>query len=78
MSASAKPRTSITRPSTTYMTPMRLWSVLVIHSFHRYGHQPLIVTSDSTARMTMMTTMEVTSAIGWSKGIAAQVSLPSI
>src|SRR5262249_4006237 len=28
--------------------------------------------------MTMMTTRPVTNAIGWSKGIAAQVSLPSM
>src|SRR5215831_8514753 len=68
----------MTRPSATYITPMRLWSTLVIHSRHRYGHQPLTVTRASTARTTMMTTRPVTNAIGWSKGIAAQVSLPSM
>src|SRR5215831_6911868 len=78
MIASAKPRTSITSPSATYITPMRLWSTLVIHSRHRYGHQPLTVTRASTTRTTMMTTRPVTNAIGWSKGIAAQVSLPSM
>ena len=26
-----------------YMTPMRLWSTLVIHSRHRYGPHPLAV-----------------------------------
>ena len=35
MSASAKPRSSMTRPRVTYMTPMRLWSTLVNHSRHR-------------------------------------------
>src|SRR5215831_20558920 len=78
MMASTKPRSSMTRPSATYITPMRLWSTLVIHSRHRYDHQPLTVTRASTARTTMMTTRPVTNAIGWSKGIAAQVSLPSM
>ena len=32
MIASAKPRSSITRASTMYIMPMRLWSTLVIHS----------------------------------------------
>jgi hypothetical protein len=42
MIASEKPRSGITRPRTTYMTPMRLWSTLVSHSRQRYGHQPLL------------------------------------
>ncbi len=33
--ASAKPRSSITMPSTMYMTPIFLWSTLVNHSCHR-------------------------------------------
>src|ERR1700750_3126400 len=32
MMASAKPRTSITTPRRPYITPMRLWSTVVIHS----------------------------------------------
>lgn len=35
MMASEKPRTNMTRPRIMYMTPMRLWSTLVIHSRHR-------------------------------------------
>ncbi|CFN77075.1 Uncharacterised protein [Bordetella pertussis] len=35
MMASAKPRSSITMPSTTYMMPIFLWSMLVNHSRHR-------------------------------------------
>ena len=33
--ASTKPRSSITTASRTYITPMRLWSTLVIHSRQR-------------------------------------------
>jgi len=78
MMASAKPRSSITMPSTMYITPMRLWSVLLIHSFHRYGHQPLNVISDRIDTIPRITTMDVTSGMGSLKGTAAQVSLPSI
>jgi hypothetical protein len=35
MIASMKPRSSITSASSMYMTPIRLWSTLVIHSRHR-------------------------------------------
>ena len=35
MIASVKPRSSITMASRMYMTPMRLWSTLVIHSRQR-------------------------------------------
>ena len=38
-----------------YMTPMRLWSTLVIHSRHRYGHQPLTVTRIERASSTTPT-----------------------
>ncbi len=37
MIASVKPRSSITNASSVYITPTRLWSTLVIHSFQRYG-----------------------------------------
>ncbi len=33
--ASMKPRSSMATPSSMYMTPSRLWSTLVIHSFQR-------------------------------------------
>ena len=35
MIASAKPRISIKPPRMQYITPIRLWSTLVIHSFQR-------------------------------------------
>ena len=60
------------------MTPMRLWSTLVIHSRHRYGHQPFTVTIPSTTRMTTPTAPMAYSGSGWSNGIAAQLNLPSI
>src|SRR5262245_40755756 len=78
MIASEKPRSSMTRPRATYMTPMRLWSTLVSHSRHRYGHQPIAVTVTRMARMTMPTTAPLSSGSGSLNGIAAQVSLPSM
>ena len=33
--ASEKPRSSMTSARMQYITPMRLWSTLVIHSFQR-------------------------------------------
>src|ERR1700722_11295084 len=78
MIASMKPRSSITAASVTYMMPICLWSTLVTHSRHRYGIQPLIVMNASTPRTTTMTKAPANSGIGWSKGMAPQVSLPSI
>src|SRR4051794_23762435 len=78
MIASAKPRTSITSPTTMYMMPMRLWSVDVIYSFHRYGHQPFTVIHAAIAPTAISTTSEVISGIGSLNGIASQVSLPNI
>src|SRR5262249_28794807 len=78
MIASEKPRSSMTRPRVTYMTPMRLWSTLVSHSRHRYGHQPFTVTVTRMARMTMPTTAPLSSGSGSLNGIASQLSLPSI
>src|SRR6185312_10540099 len=78
MIASEKPRSSITRPRTTYMTPMRLWSTLVSHSPHRYGHQPFTVTVTRMARMTMPTTTPLSSGSGSLNGIAAQLSFPNM
>src|SRR5580658_7624875 len=78
MIASAKPRSSITIASRVYMTPIRLWSTLVIHSRHRYGSQPFSVIQPNMAMIARMTTAPVTSGIGWSSGMAAQVSLPSM
>jgi hypothetical protein len=78
MIASMKPRSSITSASRQYMTPMRLWSTLVIHSRHRYGRWPRNTIQPSTAIMPTTTTPEAISGIGWSSGSAAQVSLPNI
>ena len=78
MIASMKPRSSITAASVTYMMPIRLWSTLVIHSRHRYGIQPLIVIKASTPITTTMTKAPANRGIGWSKGMAPQVSLPNI
>src|SRR4051812_7216250 len=77
MSASEKPRSSITSARRQYMTPMRLWSTLVIHSRHKYGSQPLIVIQARTARITTPTTPPAARGIGWSQGTASQVSLPN-
>ncbi len=44
MIASEKPRSSMIIASTQYITPIRLWSTDVIHSRHRYGQYPLMVT----------------------------------
>src|SRR5271165_1522348 len=65
-------------PRIKYMTPIRLWSTLVNHSRHRYGHHPFTVTSPSTARITRTTGAMAKRGKGWSNGIAAQVKLPSI
>src|SRR5262249_31940014 len=78
MIASEKPRSSMTRPSATYMTPMRLWSTLVSHSRHRYGHQPFRVTVTRIARMTRPTTPPLSRGSGSLNGIASRVSLPSL
>src|SRR6516164_9599762 len=78
MIASLKPRSSMTRPRATYMTPMRLWSTEVSHSRHRYGHQPFTVTVARIARMTMPTTAPLSSGSGSLNGMASQLSLPSM
>jgi hypothetical protein len=44
MMASVKPRSSMTMARKMYITPMRLWSTLVIHSRQRYGAQPFSTT----------------------------------
>src|SRR5215472_9897326 len=78
MIASEKPRNSMTRPSSTYIAPRRLWSTLVTHSRHRYGNHPLTATITSTARITAITTAMLISGSGSSNGIAAQLSRPSM
>src|SRR5262249_44382744 len=78
MIASLKPRSSMTKPRARYMTPMRLWSTLVSHSRHRYGHQPFTVTVTRMARMTMPTPAPLSSGSGSLNGIAAQLSFPSM
>src|SRR3981189_3240542 len=78
MMASEKPRSSITMASSVYITPIRLWSTLVIHSRHKYGRCPLTTTQPRMARMPRATTPDAIIGIGCSSGMAAQVSLPSI
>src|SRR3981189_2494985 len=78
MMASAKPRSSITRASSVYLTRLCLGSPLVTPSRHRYGRCPLITTQARMARMASATTPDAIIGIGWSKGMASQVSLPSI
>src|SRR4051795_7422777 len=68
----------MTSARTMYMTPMRLWSVDVMYSFHRYGHQPLRQTHIASAAITSRITSEVISGIGWLDGIGSHVRLPTI
>src|SRR5450631_381187 len=78
MTASENPRSSITDASSVYMTPIRLWSTLVIHSCHRYGRWPLSTTQARIPRIPSATAPDAIIGIGWSIGIADQLSLPSI
>src|SRR5271169_866385 len=78
MIASIKPRSNITMASRMYMIPIRLWSTLVIHSCQRYGSQPFSVIQARTPMITTPTKAAATSGIGWSNGMAAQLSLPNI
>src|SRR6266404_8469553 len=78
MMPSENPRSSITQASSVYITPIRLWSTLVIHSLQRYGRWPRRTIQASIARIATSTTAPERSGSGWSKGMAAQVSLPSI
>src|ERR1700761_9184545 len=68
----------MTSPSVMYMTPIHLWSTLVSHSRQRYGTQPFTTMVTRIARMTTRTTAMLYSGRGWSNGIAAQVSFPSM
>src|SRR6266849_3923756 len=78
MSASEKPRSSITIASRVYMIPIRLWSTLVIHSRQRYGSHPFNVTQARTPMIITPTRAAATSGIGWSNGMAAQLSFPNM
>src|SRR5689334_6160165 len=78
MTASMKPRNNIRSARMRYITPMRLWSTLVIHSRQRYGTCPLATTQARTARMANSTTEAAIKGIGWCHGMASQVSLPSM
>ncbi len=64
MMASANPRSSITDASSVYMTPIRLWSTLVIHSLQRYGRWPLTTTQARTPRIPSATTPDAIIGIG--------------
>src|ERR687898_1404430 len=78
MIASVKPRSSMTSASSVYMTPMRLWSTLVIHSRQRYGRWPARTTQEITPSRASPTRPEAAIGIGWSRGIASQLSFPSM
>jgi len=52
MMASEKPRSSMTRASRMYITPMRLWSTEVIQSRHSGPKYPLTIMNDRTATIT--------------------------
>src|ERR1700737_957871 len=78
MMASEKPRSSTPMASSVYIPPMRLWSTLVIHSRHKYGRCPFITTQARIARMPSATRPGALIGLGGTKGMAAQVSLPSI
>src|SRR5258708_20677302 len=78
MMPSENPRNSITQASSVYITPIRLWSTLVIHSLQRYGRWPRRTIQASIARIATNTTAPERSGSGWSKGMAAQESLPNI
>ena len=52
MMASEKPRSSMTRASRMYITPMRLWSTEVIQSRHSGAQYPLKVMKARTATIT--------------------------
>src|SRR5829696_2828767 len=78
MIASVKPRSSMTSASSVYMTPMRLWSTLVIHSRQRYGRWPARTTQEITPSRASPTRPDAAIGIGWSSGTASQLSLPSM
>lgn len=64
MIASLPPRSSMIEASKMYMTPIRLWSTLVIHSCQRYGRCPFTTTQTSTARIATSTTAPAISGMG--------------
>src|SRR5438552_14757221 len=76
MTASEKPRSSITRPRITYMTPIFLWSMLVIQSHHKVPHARKYVSATTVATPPKTTATNVASKIGSCSGIASQVRRP--
>src|SRR5258706_1741607 len=54
---------SMSSASTMYMTPMRLWSTDVSHSFHRYPTYPFSTIQPRTP--TMNRTMNAVGVLGW-------------
>ena len=64
MIASVKPRSSITNPRMKYITPIRLWSTLVIHSLQRVGSQPFATMIATTTTMVTMTEAAAAKGIG--------------
>ena len=59
------------------MTPIRLWSTEVIHSRHRYGQYPFtVIHAEDRAPSPGPPCADAPMMIGWSNGIALQLSLP--
>ena len=78
ITASAKPRSSITRPRIMYMMPMRLWSMLQIQSRHRGPHRRNLVMPAMTTRPPRTTAMKVHNTMGsCAMGTASQLRRPS-
>ncbi len=50
ITASAKPRRNMTRPSTMYMMPILLWSIEQIQSFHSGPQRRNLARAATTAR----------------------------
>ena len=79
ISASEKPRSSMTRPSTMYMMPIFLWSTLVNHSLPEIAPQPEIGERARAARCRRSRRrMKVPSRIGSWSGSASSVRRPKI
>src|SRR4051812_34825410 len=78
MMASTKPRSSMISASTMYITPMRLWSTLVSHSFHRYSQPLSQVMTRATSSAPPTVTNAPPAAMALYSGRDSMVSLPNI
>ena len=78
ITASAKPRSSMTMARIMYMIPIFLWSMLQIQSFHSGPHSLNLVMPASTARPPSTTAIKVTSTMGsCAIGMESQVMRPN-